>query len=219
MCLCPYVEFSLNDCTPGSWTLTPVCICGHRQDTVTCLCRMEATVSFHHAHPGCCHTAASCKQKTHSKNMHIINTKLLSLVHVFFKCRLCFSYVTGEVLVGEDSFTKCTLYVFQNHWEDPGSHITSFLPHLCCCVWSIIIQCYKSFKKEMQPFTWAEIYINICSIQLLGVLVRPSHVCKYLVEGLVCPVTWRCSFLPQQAIPKPDRNGLQCHCKLYCPIH
>lgn len=55
--LCPYVcEFSLN-VHQGRWTLTPVCIHGHRPDAMTCLCNMEATVPFYWALPGRCHSA------------------------------------------------------------------------------------------------------------------------------------------------------------------
>lgn len=60
-----------------SWTLTPyVCVCGHRQDTLTCLCRKEATVSSQARSPWvlpcCCHhkITTTFTQQKHAHNQH-----------------------------------------------------------------------------------------------------------------------------------------------------
>lgn len=62
--------------------------------------------------------------------------------------------------MGEDSFTKCTLYVFPNHWEDPEaflfSHLTNrvfVLPHLSCVfdIIMIIFSVTKALRKNYSP--------------------------------------------------------------------
>lgn len=135
-----------------SWTLTPyVCVCGHRQDTLTCLCRKEATVSSQARSPWvlpcCCHhkiTTTFTPQK-HAHNQHfsplnssvlVTNVTFLVLNHLpllpslFFMTFMFLVSVssTSEDFrnVGWDSFTKCTLYVYSKPLGRPGhSHISS----------------------------------------------------------------------------------------------
>lgn len=61
--------------------------------------------------------------------------------------------------MGEDSFTKCTLYVFQNHWEDPEAFLflhlqftVCILPHLSRVFDKIMIifSVTKALRKKIQ---------------------------------------------------------------------
>lgn len=127
-------------------TVTPcVSVCGHGQGHCRCQCRVEATVSF-----PCSPWVLPCRWRLketnlHSRNMHIIHTSLksdvllLDIVTVltfdrvtssissplFCVLSVCVSS-TSEVFrnIGWDSFTKCTLYVFQSLWEDPVALIS-----------------------------------------------------------------------------------------------
>lgn len=84
-CFCAHVflEFSLNDCTPGELNLKPlVCVCGHGREAVTCPCGAEATVSFFSQASlslGVANAAGHCKQQNthkhtqqkHAHNQHV----------------------------------------------------------------------------------------------------------------------------------------------------
>lgn len=103
-CFCTHVfVFSLN-VHQESWTLTSVCIHGHRQDTTTCLCSLEATVPFYCALSGCCHSATFLNKYIYIyiKMMHI-NTYLL--LHVWSKNVLKISF----------SASYCTHGALENH--------------------------------------------------------------------------------------------------------
>lgn len=126
------------------------------------------------------------------------------------------STLEGFRNVGWDSFTKCTLYVFQNLWEDPGhSHISSHLTDGLLCLslltsslllnvcWSIISLCSvtKALKMNIQSrkltreavlgsqhLSFHLISWYYCCYILCGCYYHHPLQAFCIVEGLVCPV-------------------------------
>lgn len=140
------LEFSLNDCTQGSWTLTP-CVClwtqaGHCDLPVQNggYCIFSSLLSLGVA------TLLPFKntftQPKHAHNRHLsppngsVLTTLVTflvlnhlslplLFHMTYMFLVSISSTLEDFRnVGWDSFTKCTLYVFQSLWEDPGALIS-----------------------------------------------------------------------------------------------
>jgi len=204
-----------------SWVLTEWLHIGGEFNPL-CVCGTEATVSFQACSPWvlpcCCHffkknpfnkQAETC---TYSTTLSPLNDSVILVTIVTFLVLNHFATssisrtLTSVFLVsvsstlegfletlGEIALLKCTLYVFQNLWEDPrhshiSSHLTdgllSFSSYLIIVAvrllkYHIIMQCYKSFKDE---YTKQETQPRDCT--RLSASKFPSHLLVLLLLNL-----------------------------------
>lgn len=142
-CFSPVFEFLLNDCTLRELNFNSLCVSVDTGGMLWPACAKKRRLLYllQLALSGCCH-AAAIRKKTLShqkKNAHITNNSslcwMLTTVYCYIVLNpsplppslvhdLCFLVSVSSTLEGWDSFTKCTLYVFQSFWEGPDALIS-----------------------------------------------------------------------------------------------